>query len=561
VSFLADLAIRSTVILAIGLAASALLRGRSAALRHFVLAAAVFAAGAAIPLTLILPAWELPWPAPAASPRPPLAVSASRQSAPPTIHGAVQAGRGPDAGQAGAARDREKRQGHAYLGSSTRTILALVPTVWAGGVLFAAAMLLSACGRMARIARRAERLLDGPWVRCAAVVSAAYGLRREVVVLQTDATGLLATWGLFRPRVLLPARAGEWTDERVRVVLCHELAHIRRHDWAVQIAAEALRTIYWFNPLVWIACARLRRDGEQACDDVVLDAGVPSREYAAHLLDLARLCRRPSPRWAAATPMARPSTLERRIAAMLNPRLDHKGLSRRATIATGVLLLAVTLPAAAVVRPGQNALRPLEGSVYDPTGGVLPGVELKLEDAGQIKWQSTSDASGRFEFPPVQSGKYVLEAAIPGFRPLRHEFELRNARDWDRAITLQVGDVRETILVKTQRTAGPAPAAAPAPRPVRVGGNIRVPRKIHHVAPLYPKSMSDAGREGEVPLEAVIGRDGTVQTVRVLSANVHPDFAIAAADAVRQWRFDPTLLNGVPVDVVMTVTVSFTLSE
>jgi protein TonB len=73
--------------------------------------------------------------------------------------------------------------------------------------------------------------------------------------------------------------------------------------------------------------------------------------------------------------------------------------------------------------------------------------------------------------------------------------------------------------------------------------------------------MSDAGREGEVPLEAVIGRDGIVQTVRVLSANVHPDFAIAAVDAVRQWRFDSTLLNGTPVDVVMRVTVSFTLSD
>ena len=79
--------------------------------------------------------------------------------------------------------------------------------------------------------------------------------------------------------------------------------------------------------------------------------------------------------------------------------------------------------------------------------------------------------------------------------------------------------------------------------------------------PTYPVSMREAGREGVVPLEALIGLDGTVTSVRVLSAQVHPDFAIAAVDAVRQWRFSPTLLNGVPVEVVMTVSVRFDLGE
>jgi protein TonB len=73
--------------------------------------------------------------------------------------------------------------------------------------------------------------------------------------------------------------------------------------------------------------------------------------------------------------------------------------------------------------------------------------------------------------------------------------------------------------------------------------------------------MRAAGREGVVPIEAIIGRDGTVSSVRVLSAQVHPDFAIAAVDAVRQWRFSPTLLNGAPVEVVMTVSVTFNLSD
>jgi protein TonB len=73
--------------------------------------------------------------------------------------------------------------------------------------------------------------------------------------------------------------------------------------------------------------------------------------------------------------------------------------------------------------------------------------------------------------------------------------------------------------------------------------------------------MREAGREGVVPIEAIIGPDGSVASVRVLSAEVHPDFAIAAADAVRQWKFTPTLLNGVPVEVVMTVKVQFNLEN
>ena len=88
-----------------------------------------------------------------------------------------------------------------------------------------------------------------------------------------------------------------------------------------------------------------------------------------------------------------------------------------------------------------------------------------------------------------------------------------------------------------------------------------MPQKTLDVRPIYPKTMREAGREGVVPIEAIIGPDGSVTSVRVLSAEVHPDFAIAAADAVRQWKFTPTLLNGAPVEVVMTVKVQFNLEN
>jgi TonB family protein len=73
--------------------------------------------------------------------------------------------------------------------------------------------------------------------------------------------------------------------------------------------------------------------------------------------------------------------------------------------------------------------------------------------------------------------------------------------------------------------------------------------------------MREAGLDGVVPMEAVIGRDGAVISVRVLSAQIHPELAASAVEAVRQWRFDPTLLNGEAVEVVMTVSVRFSLAD
>ena len=107
---------------------------------------------------------------------------------------------------------------------------------------------------------------------------------------------------------------------------------------------------------------------------------------------------------------------------------------------------------------------------------------------------------------------------------------------------------------------GFADVAPPPPQPpplLRVGGNVRPPRKISDMAPIYPPIARAAHVEGVVILEAVIAEDGSVRDVRVLRSIALLD--AAATEAVRQWRFTPTLLNGEPVPVVMTITVAFTL--
>ena len=93
---------------------------------------------------------------------------------------------------------------------------------------------------------------------------------------------------------------------------------------------------------------------------------------------------------------------------------------------------------------------------------------------------------------------------------------------------------------------------------MRIGGSIKPPQKTKHVNPVYPAIAQSAGVKGFVILEAVIGTDGKVTTARVLRSI--PLLDQAALDAVQQWEFTPTILKGVAVPVIMTVTVTFTLS-
>jgi protein TonB len=108
-------------------------------------------------------------------------------------------------------------------------------------------------------------------------------------------------------------------------------------------------------------------------------------------------------------------------------------------------------------------------------------------------------------------------------------------------------------------TVAPPPPPVPVPKMVRVGGVIREPRKLVHVAPVYPEIARLSRVQGIVTMEAVLDATGKVESVRVLSSQ--PLLEEAAVRAVRQWRYTPTELNGVPVPVLMTITIRFSLDR
>lgn len=533
-----DAIVRASLVLAVGLGATRLLARQSAALRHALLAASLAAAALTPVLGLMLPTWSLDLPA-AETPSPDARLAAT----------AWGGGDGPaiEPGPPPAAPHRPP-------------VAAVAGLVWLIGAAGSLGALGIALGRLARLTSRGRPSEHVRWTRLLREASGGRVSRRPVRLLLTRELNIPATWGVVRPCILLPFEAEHWDDARARVVLAHELAHISRHDWVVQLVAECLRAVHWYNPLLWIACARLRRESELACDDRVLDTGVEPTAYATWLMQFARHRGHAiAGGWSGAMPMARPPVLERRITAMLNTSANRTPLSF-GVAAVAIAFAALVAVPGAVLRLQSAQAQNLEGSVYDASGAVLPEVALTLRDATDQTLTAFTDAEGHFLFPNVAAGTYVLEATLRGFKALKQEFTLADAKDWDRAVTLQVGTLQETISVRANRVAAGASAAAPAqPVRLRVGGNLRAPRKLVDVRPIYPASMREAGREGQVSVEAIVGVDGAVHSVRVLGAHVHPDFAIAASDAVRQWRFSPTLLNGEPIEVVMVVSIDFSL--
>ena len=103
-----------------------------------------------------------------------------------------------------------------------------------------------------------------------------------------------------------------------------------------------------------------------------------------------------------------------------------------------------------------------------------------------------------------------------------------------------------------------APPAPETPERIQVGGLVAAAKLVYQPKPAYPPLARQVRIQGTVRLQAIISTDGTIENLTVLSG--HPLLIPAALDAVRQWRYQPTLLNGVPVEVETTVEVNFMLS-
>ena len=204
-----------------------------------------------------------------------------------------------------------------------------------------------------RWSRSARPRLSPTWEATLRRVGSDAGFGRRLRVIESDHATSPCTWGLVRPVILLPAAGAEWPEPQRRFALLHELAHVRRLDYLTTQIASLACAVHWYNPLVWFASAQARKLQEQACDDVVLNAGETPSDYAQFLVGIASAPRL-SLAFPAAVGMAQRSQLHGRVTAILDATRARVPLSRVAlliALAPLACLMFVLAAVSAVASP------------------------------------------------------------------------------------------------------------------------------------------------------------------------------------------------------------------
>jgi beta-lactamase regulating signal transducer with metallopeptidase domain len=337
----ADIVVRTTVLLLAAFVATRLMPRAAATTRHWVWTLAV-AGSLVLPIaSSIGPAWRvLPWP---------------HARVAPSIVAATPGGTprgGPSSALAGA--------GLAIEPSTLQLGPRLLGITWACIALVLLARIGLGMLAVRRLVRHA-RPAGARWRLLLDETSETAGIARRVRLLVSRDIAVPMTWTGRRPTLLLPVDATEWTDDRARLVLLHELAHVRRADWLTHALARVLVALHWFNPLAWIALRAMTSERERACDDFVLARGARPTEYAQHLLDIAR-AGFDSSAYAMAPAMARAGELEGRLLSILTPRRRQpRALATPFLTAAAVCLtlaLASAAPRGSVPPPAPSAPEP-----------------------------------------------------------------------------------------------------------------------------------------------------------------------------------------------------------
>lgn len=414
-------AMRLTLLAGTGLLALRLLDRAPAALRHRVSVATLVAALLLPVAQFGLPAWI--WPVLPASSVTPLAApivwpSPGPRGVPVSAPGKAVAG----ISQPAALDDGTGRGIGADLARLKESSSRLQPTPFGSTFLLLAVALAGALVGLVRLVRdhwSAAKLCAGARPISDDAVRGDFrraleriGVNRDVRLLESDRLGVPVVCGTMRPALILPSAAAAWSRPRRRRVLLHELAHVQRGDIRAVMLARVVRALYWFHPLIAMLERRAALACEQACDDAVLAAGGRASNYARDLLVLARRARSGEGAPAIAPAFARVTTLERRLAAILNPAARRGRVSRggAAVVGFGALAALVLLGTVRVVAAPTCAPE----SAPAPAGHVVTvGHDSNgLSDAAEAAYDRATELYGAERY--AEAAPLYLDAARGG---------------------------------------------------------------------------------------------------------------------------------------------------
>jgi TonB family protein len=555
-----DYLIRTTLVFALALVVTRMVRRQPAAFRHVIWICAFSIAALTPVLSRFGPRFQFERPAPEIAPALSLAPASEAPPSSPPV---------------------------------TRKQMPFLEIVWIGGML--------PFGIRAWNAHRNARAL----LKNATVVNLS-DVPPSIRIAESDAVATPMTLGVFHPWLLLPTEHRLWEAERLRAVLLHELAHVRRRDCLVQWLPNIICAVNWFNPVAWFARSEMLCEGERACDDAVIRSGISGNAFAQDLVDIARSIQL---KGNSLMSSALTTKLERRIRRLIDPSADRRALSLGRTAGGAVLALVLLAPVAGVradqvvkvatvtavpqvtpepvptpapmkkaprviaqvaqpapatqAAPQPTATGSISGVVSDPTGAVVPNASVQINSRSgdsSTAYRAVTGAVGQWSFNGLAAGDYGLTIQAPGFATFNKTVILNPGANDQGVSHMILGRTSESLTITAQASNASTTSqsrAQSSPKPIRVGGNVQAAKLIHRVDPVFPEAARDKGVQGPVTIQAIIGKDGFIRDTLVSQAP--PDLAQAAVDAVRLWQFEPTRLNGEPVEIMTEITVNFQL--
>lgn len=258
--------------------------------------------------------------------------------------------------------------------------------VWLAGIVLLMAYRGVGAFQLRRCRRASSPVGDDAGGHLAKSIAADLGITRPVEIRTSSACRVPVTWGTWRPVVMLPAGAVGWTPEWLECALRHELAHVKTYDHLKRLLVFLTCAFYWPNPLVWAAARQLQLAQEEASDNLVLQVGISPQDYAAQLVEVIQSIAGRGLLPMTGVAMARSTTLEGRISAILDGTRNRasvdRGLMMRGTglaLALGLALGAVQLRAEAPPVTASAVQVRAEGPAVTASAspsGVKPGMTI-----------------------------------------------------------------------------------------------------------------------------------------------------------------------------------------
>lgn len=421
---------------------------------------------------------------------------------------------------------------------------------WLLGVLLLSTKMALEYRQVRRLVGHDVRPVAPELLRQCAALAEALGVRRGWRLLESLEVDVPMVIGWFHPVILLPAAiVTGLKPEQIAMILSHELAHVRRHDYLVNLVQTAAEILLFFHPAVWWISRQMRNEREHCCDDIAVGLCRDPIGYARTLADTEEL-RHTHRAFAVA---ATGGDLKLRVTRLFSQHTCHPNWGSRSLVALCLmgLLLGTGLAARvqATVKP-MLAPEPMPAPAASPKPSPVLPVAAAEPRTTPVPHTVASPTKPLVQAPPVAKAS-ALQQLAQRLHPAAPVVKKPTAKPLT------------PVLVAETTPARPAPVQLASLKPVSAPRlpEVRSAVAVATPAPDYPSMAKRAGWEAEVAVRFVVESDGRVAQVEFADPELRPAFRKAVQNALQQWRYEPRREDGQAVAEARTRVFSFSLSD